>query len=96
MKAHVQDSRVMPEDLLCPISVVHIPIHDRHPFYPMLLLGGAGADCDIVEKAESHCARGHGMMSRRPNRAKDISLFLSARDFDPLKHTPHSEQRCAP
>lgn len=38
MSAHVHHSAVLVEDLLCPIAMVHVPVHDHYSLGPCLRL----------------------------------------------------------
>ena len=70
---HVQDARVVVEDVLGAVAVVDVPVDDRHP----LTVGGQlrGADRGVVEQAEPHRPVGEGVMPGRPGRReRDVAL----------------------
>ena len=50
--------------------MVDVEVDNGNPFQPVFFEGVRGSDCDIVEQAETHCARPPRMVSRRTNAAK--------------------------
>jgi len=54
MHAHIEHAGVAPEDRLGAVAVVHVPVDDQHPLQPVLRLGMAGRQGDVVEDAEAH------------------------------------------
>lgn len=47
-----QHRRIVPEDVLRAVAVVHVPIDDRHALGPMPALGVAGGDGGVVEETK--------------------------------------------
>ena len=48
----VEHAGVVPEDVLCPVAVVHVPVDDEDPLAPRRQRGGGHRD--VVEQAEAH------------------------------------------
>ena len=59
-----EHGRVVAEDLLGAVSVVDVPVDDRHALEAELGLGVAGGDRDVVEEAEPHRRVRPRMVSR--------------------------------
>ena len=66
MRRHVEHARVVPEDVLGAVAVVHVPIEDQHPFAPF---GERGAgDRDVVQQAEALAALPGRVVAGRAHR----------------------------
>ena len=75
MRAEVEDRSIAIEDILRAVTVVDVPIDDRHLGDPVLLLRVARGDGDIIKQAETHAAIGRGMMAGRPHGAERVGCF---------------------
>ena len=53
-KTHHQDALVARHDVLGAVAVVHVKVHNRHPFEAMALQSIFGGDGHVVKKAKSH------------------------------------------
>ncbi len=85
-----ENGGIVVEDGLGSVAVVHIPVHNQDSFELVVLLGVPGRDGDVVEKAESHTAIRHGVVSSRPRRAERIADL--ARD-DRIDGPEHATRR---
>ena len=65
-----QDARVVSENLLGAVAVVHVEIDDGHALEPVFRQRVGGAYGDVVEQAEAHGASGLCVMSGRPHAAE--------------------------
>ena len=72
MDAVVVDRRVVVEDVLGAVAVVHVEVHDAHPVDAELLLDVAGGDRHVVEVAKPHGAADFRVMPGRPHRAEGV------------------------
>ena len=91
MRARVKKIRVVPENVFCPIAVVHIEIDHGDSLEKPYFTGMKRTDGDIVEKTKSHRAIGRRVMSRRTYRAEGV-LHLPIRD---AIDRAHNGARCA-
>ncbi len=64
MQRDGEHRRVVEEDLLRPVAVVHVPVDDRHALDPALALRPAGGDRDVVDEAEAHRRAALGVVAR--------------------------------
>ena len=74
VQGRVQDRIVTVEDVLRPVAVVDVEVHDRELPDAVLLLHVACGDGDVVHEAEAHCPGGRRVMPRRANERKRPSL----------------------
>ena len=68
----VEDGRIVPDDGLGAVAVMHVPVDDRHALGAVRGLGVARRDHRVGEQAEAHGAVGFGMMAGRPDRAEGV------------------------
>ena len=85
---HVEDGRVVAEDVLRAVAVVDVPVDDRHALEPELGLRRARRDRDVVEEAEPHRAVGRARGGPAAGRAR------SRRSRPPLRS--RRRRRAAP
>ena len=71
----VEHARIVPEDVLRAVAVVHVPVDDGDALGAMRLLRMAGGDGDVVEQAEAH---GRRFSAWWPG-GRDATKTLSAR-----------------
>jgi hypothetical protein len=67
MQRHVPDPRIGVDQILGPVAVVDVPIHDEHARESVLFQRPARGDHDVVDQAESHRDVGACVVSRRPH-----------------------------
>ena len=67
MGREVEQVRIIPEDVLRSVPVMNVEVDDRDPAHA-LSLQRACRDRDVVEQAEAHRVRRHGVMTGRPHR----------------------------
>src|SRR5262249_25136446 len=73
MHRKVEDRRIVVEDALRAVTVMHVPVEDRDALDVFVsLLGVARRHGDIVENTKTHGPIRRGVMSRRPHRDKGI------------------------
>ena len=65
MRRDVQDARVLVENILGAVAVVHVVIHDHDAAELVRIEQVARGDRDVVQQAEAHAARGRGVMAGR-------------------------------
>jgi hypothetical protein len=70
VERHVEDARVVPEDVLRAVPVVDVPVEDRHPLERVLRLCRPSRDRGVVEEAEAHRAVGRRVVAGRPDECK--------------------------
>ena len=68
----VEHARIVPEDVLRAVAVVHVPVDDGDALGAMRLLRMAGGDGGVVEQAEAHGRRLLGMVAGRARRHEDV------------------------
>ena len=61
----VDDGRIVPEDVLRAVAMMHVEIDDRDPFGAVGRLGVARGDRCVIEEAEAHRVRDFGVVPRR-------------------------------
>ena len=86
-----QDAVVVPELVLCPVPVVHVPVEDREPVYAELSLCESGRHGDVVEEAEAHRAIAEGVVAGRPYEGE--ARLLDGLDRGPGRESRHLEAR---
>ena len=64
--------RIIAEDVLGAVAVVHIEVHDGHPIEPVVLECVRRTDSHVVEEAEAHGSAMLRMMARRPHAAERV------------------------
>ncbi len=94
MGRHVQHVRIVVEDVLGAVAVVHVPIDDRHALPGCCEL--RRSDRDVVEEAEAHRPVGHGMVSRRAARRKGDVTRSGLERVDGVEHGTGGPQRGGP
>ncbi len=75
MDTEVKHVRVVVENLLRAVAVMHIPVDDQHLRKFVLLLDVAGGDGHIVQQAEPHGPVARGVMAGRADGTKRIVDF---------------------
>ena len=73
MRGHIENRRIRPENILRPVSVMHIPIDDRHALNAVNSLCVPCRNGGIVEKTKAHRRLLFGMMSGRADCGEGIS-----------------------
>ena len=68
-----QDRRVVLDDVLSPVPVVHVPVDDRNALDPEVLLRPTCGDRDRVEQAEAHRTIALGVVTWRPRQGEAAS-----------------------
>ena len=88
----VEDVRIVPEDLLGPVAVVHVPVDDQHA----LAEGGTRGrrDGHVVEEAEPHGAVGRRVVPRGADRDEGRRPRPAARA--PPGRPPRLRRRAGP
>jgi len=89
--AEIEDGVVFLEDVLCAVTVMHIEIDDEYSLVADLLCI-AGADCDIVEYAESHGPVRFRMVAGRTDGAEsplDIAALAPINRLDDRTGSVH-------
>ena len=66
MRAEKQNGRILVEDVLRAVAVMHVPVHDQDALQAVALDRVARPDCDVVEDAESHALFRARMVPGRP------------------------------
>ncbi len=66
MGGDVEHARVVPEDVLGAVAVVHVPVEHEDPFPPFGQ--GGGGHGHVVQEAEAHGLVPGGVMARGPHR----------------------------
>ena len=64
------DARIVGEDIFGAIAVMHVEVDHRCAFNAVLRQRMSHADGNVVEQAEAHGVRAHGVVSGRPHCAK--------------------------
>ena len=72
MQRDRQHRRVVEEDLLGPVAVVHVPVDDRHALQAALALRPARRDRRVVEQAEAHRGLALGMVPGRAQQRERV------------------------
>lgn len=75
-----QHARVVLEDFLGAVAVVHVEVDDGHALEAVVFQGMRHADGDIVENAKAHRAVAAGVVAGRPHIAEGV-----------LRHALHDE-----
>ena len=70
MYAVKENLRVGIEDVLRPITMVYVPVHDKNAFELVPLPRPLRRQCNIIEQAETHAAERRGVMPGRPHQAE--------------------------
>ncbi len=85
-----QHARLVAKDVLGPVAVVDVEIHDGHAGQPVRLHRMGRRDRHVVEQAKSHRHAPFGMVPRRAHGAKNRSRFTSHDEV----HRHHTGSRC--
>lgn len=93
MRAEKEYGRILVENLLRPVPVMHIPIGNQHAFCSVLALCVSSADGNVVEQTEPHAPIAFGMMARWSNQAKRGGYGAPKNRIDRGGHTPGSTRR---
>ena len=72
VRAKEQDGRVLVEDILRAVAVMHVPVHDQDALQAVALDRVARPDRDIVEDAESHALYRTRVVAGRTQRAEGL------------------------
>lgn len=67
-----QNTRIVPENVLGPVTVVHVEIDHRNPFESVYFQRMGNADGDIVKEAETHGVVAGGVVPGRADVAEGI------------------------
>ncbi len=89
-----QHGRIVPEDVLRAVAVMHVPVDDRDPLGPVNLLRMARRDRDRVEETEAHGLVLLGVMSRRTRCDKGIVGYTGKHVIDRSHRTTDGGKRC--
>src|SRR5690606_6669570 len=65
VQRQVEDTRILVEDVLRAVAVMHIPVDDQDALDAVFRLCSTRRDRDVVEQTEAHCAIRGRMMSGR-------------------------------
>ena len=90
----VDNGRVVPEDVLRAVAMMHVEIDDRDPFGAVGRLGVARGDGRVVEEAEAHRGRDFGVVPRRARRDEGVAN-LAADHFVDGETAPPAERNAA-
>ncbi len=72
MAGDKERARLVPEQILCAIAVMHIEIHHSNAVQPMPFHRVARCDCNCAEQAKAHRCRGFGVMTGRTHRDESV------------------------
>ena len=72
MRGTEQDARIILDQILCAIAVMHIKIHDGDAGQPMMVQRMFRPDRDIAKKTKPHRRLALGMMTRRADGGKGV------------------------
>ena len=72
MGAEVKNAPVVVKNILRPVAVMVVPVHDQDAVQTVMPLEVTRRHGDVIEDAESHRAAGGGMMAGRPDGAEGI------------------------
>ena len=86
-----EDPVVIPNQVLRPVAVVHVEVHDGHPFHSMRGDGVPGTDHRIAEQAEPHGLPSFGVMPGRSDGAKSVAGFAAGNHV----HGPNNRANAA-
>jgi hypothetical protein len=89
----IHHGRVVPENVLAAVAVMHVEIDDRDAFRAVPFLRVARRDRDIVEQAEAHRRRGLGMMAGRAHRDERVCDSALHHLIDRLHRAARTAQR---
>jgi hypothetical protein len=67
-----EDARVVGEDVLRAVAVMHVEVDHRHPLESVFFQRMGGGNGDVVEEAEAHRLRPLGMVAWRAHAAKGV------------------------
>ena len=70
VRTEVEHARIIFEDRLGAVAVVHVEVDDRHPLHAVLGQRMGSRDGDAVEQAEAHGSRAGRMVARWAHRAE--------------------------
>ncbi len=70
-----RDLRITPENILSPVSVMHIPVDDQHAIDSGIRMRVCGRDGHVIEQTESHRAVGERMVPRGTYQAECALRF---------------------
>ena len=74
MERHEKDRVVVAHDRLGAVSVVDVPVEDRHAGKSQLRLRVAGGDDDVVDETEAHRSVGQSVVPRWTDQRKTTSV----------------------
>lgn len=83
---HEMDVGIILHQRLCPVAVVHVPIHDQDASRAVMATHVVRANRDVAEEAESHRAIVERVMSRRADRAKTSRVHSLPCEVDRIEH----------
>ena len=86
--AHHQHARIVAENVLGAVAMVHVEIDDGDACEPMVLQRVSRRDGNVVEQAEAHRAIARRMVPRRPDAAKSAIRL-------PVQHQVGGKHRSA-
>ena len=75
MDGVVKYGRILFEDVLGSVAMMHIEVDNSNPIDAPLILKVAGGNGHVVEIAKPHGIGDLGMVSRRPDRTEGIVQF---------------------
>src|ERR1035437_1289203 len=93
MDREVKDRRVLVENRLRSVAMVHVPIHDQHPGQLVLLLDVLRGDGYVVKQTKPHCLVLRRVMARRANRPEGVLYLSLHHSVDSRLHPTHRVQR---
>ena len=92
MQRDREHRRVVEEDLLGPVAVVHVPVDDRHARDPALALRPAGGDRDVVDEAEAHRRVALGVVAGRAQEHEGVVELAVEHRLDRAQQPAGGEQ----
>jgi hypothetical protein len=82
MGGEIKHARVVPEDFLRTVSVMHVPVNDQHSLDTVLRLSVSSCDCGVVEQAKPHCSCNCRVMAWRPDQSECPAAILGHGEID--------------
>jgi len=92
MEADIINRVVVLERVLCPVSMMDVPVHYRHPPDAILRLDVTSGDRHVIEKTEAPGLLTFGVMTRRAYRAKTVGDPSTHHRVAHVETPPHRGQ----
>ncbi len=90
----INDPGIVVKGVLCPVSMVKVPVHHENSFHLMFLDGVHGADGHIVKEAESRGPVGLGMVPGRSHEGEGILDVPPDDGVYGIVEPAHGQPRC--